>query len=116
MILQHNLACARADATGPTTDFVAHCRTDRAHEYETPQKADRALSGSDDFRAQQVHSEEFTRGCREISRLYYEYYRFAVDTARKAERTMKRETDEPEVDAPTSEFQLLGWRPARLYR
>jgi hypothetical protein len=35
----------------------------------------------------------------EISRLYYEYYRFAFDTARKAERTMKRELMRPEVDA-----------------
>jgi hypothetical protein len=35
----------------------------------------------------------------EISRLYYEYYRFAFDTARKAERTMKHELMRPEVDA-----------------
>lgn len=35
----------------------------------------------------------------EISRLYYEYYRFACDTARKAERTMKQELMRPELDA-----------------
>jgi hypothetical protein len=35
----------------------------------------------------------------EISRLYYEYYRFAFDTARKAEQTMKHELMRPEVDA-----------------
>ncbi|PYV12549.1 MAG: hypothetical protein DMG23_00760 [Acidobacteria bacterium] len=35
----------------------------------------------------------------EISRLYYEYYRFAFDTARRAERTMKQELMRPEVDA-----------------
>lgn len=35
----------------------------------------------------------------EITRLYYEYYRFAVDVARKAEQTMKRELMRPEVDA-----------------
>jgi hypothetical protein len=35
----------------------------------------------------------------EIARLYYEYYRFAFDTARKAERTMKQELMRPEVDA-----------------
>jgi hypothetical protein len=34
----------------------------------------------------------------ELSRLYYEYYRFAFDTARKAEQTMKRELMRPEVD------------------
>jgi hypothetical protein len=35
----------------------------------------------------------------ELSRLYYQYYRFAFDTARKAERTMKRELMRPELDA-----------------
>jgi Tc toxin complex TcA C-terminal TcB-binding domain len=35
----------------------------------------------------------------EISRLYYEYYRFAFDIARKAERTMKQEVMRPELDA-----------------
>jgi hypothetical protein len=34
----------------------------------------------------------------EISRLYYEYYRFAFDTARKAEKTMKQELMRPELD------------------
>jgi hypothetical protein len=35
----------------------------------------------------------------ETARLYYEYYRFAFDTARKAETTMKRELMRPELDA-----------------
>ncbi|HVZ38033.1 MAG TPA: toxin [Candidatus Kapabacteria bacterium] len=35
----------------------------------------------------------------EVSRLYYEYYRFAFDTARKAERTMKQELMRPELDS-----------------
>lgn len=35
----------------------------------------------------------------EISRLYYEYYRFAFDTARKAEKTLKQELMRPEVNA-----------------
>jgi hypothetical protein len=35
----------------------------------------------------------------EISRLYYEYYRFAFDTARRAERTMRQELMRPELDA-----------------
>jgi hypothetical protein len=34
----------------------------------------------------------------ELSRLYYEYYRFAFDTARRAEQAMKRELMRPEVD------------------
>lgn len=35
----------------------------------------------------------------ELSRLYYEYYRFAFDTARKAERLMKHELMRPEVES-----------------
>jgi hypothetical protein len=35
----------------------------------------------------------------ELSRLYYEYYRFAFDTARKAERIMKQELMRPELDS-----------------
>lgn len=34
----------------------------------------------------------------ELSRLYYEYYRFAFDTARRAERAMKHELMRPELD------------------
>jgi hypothetical protein len=37
----------------------------------------------------------------ELSRLYYDYYRFAFDTARKAEQTMKLELMRPEVDSQT---------------
>jgi hypothetical protein len=37
----------------------------------------------------------------ELSSLYYQYYRLAVDTARKAERAMKQELMRPEVDAMT---------------
>lgn len=35
----------------------------------------------------------------ETSRLYYEYYRFAFDTARRAERAMKQELMRPELEA-----------------
>jgi hypothetical protein len=34
----------------------------------------------------------------ELSRLYYEYYRFAFDTARRAEQAMKQELMRPELD------------------
>jgi hypothetical protein len=35
----------------------------------------------------------------ELSKLYYEYYRFAFDLARRAEQTLKRELMRPELDA-----------------
>lgn len=37
----------------------------------------------------------------ELSRLYYEYYRFAFDIARRAEQTLKRELMRPELDEKT---------------
>jgi Tc toxin complex TcA C-terminal TcB-binding domain len=37
----------------------------------------------------------------ELSRMYYEYYRFAFDIARRAEQTLKREVMRPELDAQT---------------
>lgn len=48
----------------------------------------------------------------ELSRLYYEYYRFTFDTARKAEQTMKRELMRPEVDA-TDYIKFNYWDGGR---
>ncbi len=48
----------------------------------------------------------------ETSRLYYEYYRFAFDTARKAEQSMKRELMRPEVDA-TDYIKFNYWDAGR---
>jgi hypothetical protein len=44
----------------------------------------------------------------QISNLFYQYYRFAVDTARKAERTMKRELMRPELGS-TDFIQFNYW-------
>jgi hypothetical protein len=35
----------------------------------------------------------------ELTRLYYDHYRFAIDVARKAEQTVKRELMQPDLDA-----------------
>jgi len=43
----------------------------------------------------------------ESSRLYYEYYRFAFDTARKAENSMKQELMRPELD--TQDFVKFNY-------
>jgi hypothetical protein len=48
----------------------------------------------------------------ETARLYYEYYRFAVDTARKAEKTMKQELMRPEIDK-TDFVQFNYWDGGR---
>lgn len=44
----------------------------------------------------------------DLSALYYQYYRFACDTARQAEQTMKRELMRPELDA-TQFVQFNYW-------
>jgi hypothetical protein len=44
----------------------------------------------------------------QISGLYYQYYRFACDTARRAEQTMKRELMRPELD-DTQFIQFNYW-------
>lgn len=54
----------------------------------------------DEFLREKFTNEElYTWMQGELTRLYYDYYRFAFDTARKAEQTMKRELMRPEVDA-----------------
>jgi hypothetical protein len=99
-ILQHNLAAHELMQTGRQVltsliaEQVAH------HEYlntlqqiKSSQEVDQLLH--DKFTNEELYL--WMQG--EISRLYYEYYRFAFDTARRAERTMKRELMRPEVDA-----------------
>ncbi len=44
----------------------------------------------------------------DLSALYYQYYRFACDTARRAEQTMKQELMRPELDA-TQFIQYNYW-------
>ncbi len=48
----------------------------------------------------------------ESARLFYEYYRFAFDTARRAEQTMKRELMRPEADA-TDYVKFNYWDAGR---
>lgn len=48
----------------------------------------------------------------ELARLYYEYYRLAFDTARKAERTVKQELARPELDG-TDFVQFNYWDGGR---
>jgi hypothetical protein len=70
------------------------------HEYLNVKKQIAQSEEVDRFLHEKFTNEELYAWMQgEISRLYYEYYRFAFDTARKAERTMKQELMRPEVDA-----------------
>src|SRR5260370_19252588 len=96
-MLQANLAArelmqiGRQLLTSLIAEQVAH------HEYSNIQTQ---IAQSQEVR--QILEEKFTNEelygwmLGEVSRLFYEYYRFAADTARKAERTMKQEVMRPE--------------------
>jgi hypothetical protein len=98
-ILQHNLAArelmqiGRQIISSLIAEQVAH------HEYLNVQTQISQALEVQSFLQEKFTNEElyvWMRG--EISRLYYEYYRFAFDTARKAERAMKQELMRPELD------------------
>ncbi len=99
-ILQRNLAARELMQIGRQligsliAEQIAH------HEYLNIQKQIEHSQEVDRFLHEKFTNEELYAWMQgEISRLYYEYYRFAFDTARKAEQTMKRELMRPEVDA-----------------
>jgi hypothetical protein len=99
-ILQHNLAArelmqiGRAIIGSLIAEQVAH------HEYQSIQQQIANAKEVDQLLHDKFTNEDLYLWMQgEISRLYYEYYRFAFDTARKAERTMKQELMRPELDA-----------------
>ena len=99
-LLQHNLAArelmqiGRQILTSLIAEQVAH------HEYQSLQQQISNAQEVDQFLHDKFTNEDLHLWMQgEISRLYYEYYRLAFDTARKAERTMKQELMRPELDA-----------------
>ncbi len=99
-ILQYNLAAhdlmqnGRQILTSLIAEQIAY------HEYLNIQKQIENANEVKDFLQGKFTNEELYLWMQgETSRLYYEYYRFAFETARKAERTMKQELMRPEVDA-----------------
>jgi hypothetical protein len=97
--LQSNLAARELMQIGRQiivsliAEQVAH------HEYLNIQTQIAQSQEADRFLREKFSNEELYGWMQgEISRLYYEYYRFAFDTARKAERTMKQELMRPELD------------------
>lgn len=100
--LQSNLAArelaqvGRQILTSLIGEQVAH------QEYLNIQKQIENSQTVDEFLHDKFTNEELYLWMQgETSRLFFEYYRFALETARRAERTMKRELMRPEVDANT---------------
>ncbi len=83
------------------------------HEYQNIQKRIEHSQEVDEFLHEKFTNEELYAWMQgELTRLYYEYYRFAFDTAKKAERTMKHELMRPEVDA-TDYIKFNYWDGGR---
>lgn len=69
------------------------------HEYENQKKLIEQSEEIDSFLRDKFSNEELYGWMQgELSKLYYEYYKFAFDIARKAEQTMKHELMRPELD------------------
>lgn len=99
-LLQYNLAArevmqnGRQILTSLLAERIAH------HEYVNLRQQIANAQEVDQFLHDKFSNEDLHLWMQgELSRLYYEYYRFAFDTARKAERTMKQELMRPELDA-----------------
>lgn len=110
---QYNLAARELMQNGRQiissliAEQVAH------HEYQVVQAQIAQAQEVDTFLHEKFSNEELYGWMQgEISRIYYEYYRFAFDTARKAERTMKLELMRPELDS-TDFVQFNYWDGGR---
>lgn len=97
--LQYNLAAqelkqiGRQILTSLIAEQIAH------HDYENTRRQIANAQEVDQFLHNKFTNEDLYLWMQgEILRLYHEYYRFAFETARKAEKTMKQELMRPEVD------------------
>jgi hypothetical protein len=112
-LLQHNLAAHEMMQNGRQILTSLIAEQIASHEYDVvkqqianSQETDRFLH--EKFTNEQLHL--WMQG--ELSRLFYNYYRFAFDTARKAEQTMKRDLMRPELDSQTF-VQFNYWDAGR---
>jgi hypothetical protein len=99
-LLQYNLAAHELAQIGRQILTALLAEQVARHDYLVTKQQIADTQEADRFLRSKFSNEElyaWTQG--EVSRLYYEYYRFAFDTARKAEQAMKRELMRPEVDA-----------------
>jgi Tc toxin complex TcA C-terminal TcB-binding domain len=101
-LLQANLAARELSQLG--RQLLASLITEQAahHEYASAKAQVGQSQEVLDFLQTKFTSEELYGWMQgQLSNLYYQYYRFALDTARKAEQTMKWELMRPELDAAT---------------
>ncbi|MCB0555604.1 MAG: hypothetical protein KDD02_18805 [Phaeodactylibacter sp.] len=98
-ILQSNLAATRLMEFG--RQIIASLIREQIvrHEYNIHQKQIEQSEEIDAFLHDKFTNEELYGWMQgELSKLFYEYYKLAFDTAKKAERAMKHELMRPELD------------------
>ena len=98
-MLQSNLAARELVQIGRQTISSLIREQITRHEHENLKKQIEQAQEIDRFlRDKFTNAELYGWMQGELSKLYYEYYKFAFDIARKAEQTMKHELMRPELD------------------
>ncbi len=101
-LLQYNLAAHELMQIGRQILTSLIAEQVARHEYQSVKQQIANAQEIDQFLHDKFTNEDLYLWMQgEISRVYYEYYRFAFDTARKAEQTMKQELMRPELDTQT---------------
>lgn len=112
-ILQYNLAAHELMQNGRQILTSLIAEQIAKHEYSNTMQQIANSQEVDQFLHDKFTNEDLYLWMQgEVSRLYYDYYRFAFDTAPKAEQTMKQELMRPEVDAQTF-VQFNYWDSGR---
>jgi hypothetical protein len=108
-LLQANLAARELMQIGRQIIASLIAEQIAYHDYQTVKTQVQQAQDIQSFLQSKFTSQVFYNWMQsEISGLYYQYYRFACDTARKAEQTMKRELMRPELDS-TQFIQFNYW-------
>ena len=98
-ILQANLAARELAQNGRQIIGSLIAEQVARHEYDSICAQIENSNAVDAYLKDKFSNEELYSWMQgEVSRLFYEYYRFALDVARKAERAMKQELMRPELD------------------
>jgi Tc toxin complex TcA C-terminal TcB-binding domain len=111
--LQHNLAARELMQVG--RQILAAILTEQAAYREYLNQRDQVgqAQEADSFlRGKYTNRELYTWMQGELTRVYYDYYHFAIDVARKAEQTMKRELMSADLDQ-TQFVQTSYWDAGR---
>jgi Tc toxin complex TcA C-terminal TcB-binding domain len=107
--LQANLAARELAQIGRQIIAALIAEQIAYHEYQTTKtQVQQAQDVQAFLQSKFTNAAFYTWMQSDLSALYYQYYRFACDTARQAEQTMKRELMRPELDG-TQFIQFNYW-------